>query len=273
MTVSRLLLSRARLEDFLACQRRFALNLGLPRRLPWPPAPLAEQAEEGLTRGQAFHQLLERHFLGLPVTPELVGDEQVRRWWGAFLRSGLRLPAGRPLPELSLTVPVAGHLLYGRFDLLILGNEDGHPTAHLFDWKTGKARHEADLRQEWQTRLYLAMLAEGGRALTTDGRVISPEHISLTYWYASQPESPRIIHYTAAWHAQNWAEITLLVTHIQAALTLGEWPLTDDLNHCRACSYQSYCGRQQAGQASFAPPEEPEENEADWLLEPETAWG
>ncbi len=269
MIHSPFLLSRTRLEDFLTCQRRFALTLGLPHRLAWPPAPLAEQMEEDLARGQAFHQLLERYFLGLPVTPELVEDEQVRRWWGAFRRSGLQLPAGRPLPELRLTVPVGGHLLHGRFDLLVLGSENNQPTAHLFDWKTGKARREADLRQDWQTRLYLAMLAEGGQALTANGRVILPQHISLTYWYASQPESPRIIHYNIAWHAQNWAEIVALVARIEAAHALDEWPLTEDLSHCRTCSYQSYCGRQQAGQAPPAPLEEQEADEADWLLEPD----
>lgn len=271
MTLSPLLLSRARLEAFLTCQRRFALTLGLPRRLPWPPAPQTEQTEEGLLRGQALHQLLERHFLGLPVTPELVGDEQVRHWWGAFVRSGLRLPAGRPLPELSLTVPVGEHLLHGRFDLLILSQEGDQPVAHLFDWKTGKARRESDLRQDWQTRLYLAMLAEGGQALTPNGRAILPQHISLTYWYASQPDAPRTIHYNAAWHAQNWADIMALAEQIDAALILGEWPLTGDLSQCRACSYQSFCGRQHAGQSTPAPPEELEEDEPDWLLEPESA--
>lgn len=258
--------SRSKLETFLACQRRFQLRY--LRRLPWPPLPLDERSEEMLARGQQFHQLLERHFLGLPVEPGLIGDERVRHWWGAFQRSPFLLPQGRPLPELRLTIPVGEHLLHGRFDLLVVGEENGQPTAHLFDWKTGKARALADLRRDWQTRLYLAMLAQGGQALTADGQPIPPENITLTYWYASEPDTPRTMPYAATWHRQNWAEIEALVAQLDAALAEGAWPLTSDWELCRACGYQAYCGRQQAG---HAPPlaDEDAEPEADWLLEPE----
>lgn len=261
-----LLLSRARLENFLACQRRFQLRY--LRRLPWPPLPLDERSEETLVRGQQFHQLLERHFLGLPVEMSLIEDEQVRHWWAQFQRSGLRLPEGRPLPELRLTIPVGDHLLHGRFDLLVVGKENSQPTAHLFDWKTGKARPLADLRRDWQTRLYLAMLAQGGPALIADGQPISPENITLTYWYASEPGALRIIQYDANWHAQNWAEITALVAQLDAARAENAWPLTSDWELCRACGYQAYCGRQQAGSAA-PEADEDAEPEVEWLLEPE----
>lgn len=261
-----LLLSRARLESFLACPRRFQLRY--LRRLPWPPLPLDERSEETLARGQQYHQLLERHFLGLPVEPALIGDERVRHWWGAFQRSGLVLPPGRPLPELRLTIPVGEHLLHGRFDLLVVGEDNNQPTAHLFDWKTGKARPLAELRRDWQTRLYLAMLAQGGQALSADGQPISPQNITLTYWYASEPDAPRTIPYDATWHAQNWAEIGTLVAQLDAALTANDWPLTGNWELCRACGYQTYCGRQQAGSATPALDEDAELEEA-WLLEPE----
>lgn len=266
-----LLLSRASLADFLACQRRFQLRA--LRQLPWPALPLDEGTAEAIARGQQFHRLLERHFLGLPTDPAGNADPQVQAWQHAFQRRPPALPPGRRLPEHRLTLPIGNHLLHGRFDLLIAGETaQGQPYAHIYDWKTGKARRESRLREDWQTRLYLALLAEGGGALWRDGRPPTPDHITLTYWYATEPDSPRTIAYSDGWHRQNWADIQAIVAQIEAAQVADEWPLTADLEECRRCAYQVVCGRQSAGPANLPPPDEAEElDEPDFLdLEPHT---
>jgi RecB family exonuclease len=173
----------------------------------------------------------------------------------------VKLPAGETHPERSLTVPIGEHVLNGRFDLLILSPD----TAHIFDWKTGRPHSEAELRQDWQTRLYLAMLAEGGAAL---GHTLQPDQIAITYWYVNDPAEPRTIRYNLAWHKQNWADLQALVAQIDEALVQDTWPLTDDWSHCRQCAYQAYCGRQEAGETA---PTESEEaaDETDLFLEPE----
>ena len=245
-----LTLSRTKFAAFLACQRRFELRY--LRQLSWPDAPLSEQSALVQKRGQQFHQLLERHFLGLPIELNGISDSVVRGWWLAFQSSGLQLPNGRSLTELTLTIPIAGHLLNGRFDLLITDKQ----TAHIFDWKTGWPQPEHRLRHDWQTRLYLALIAESGDAL---GAEFAPEQITLTYWYVSEPDTPRTIQYDAAWHRQNWAEIEQLVAQIEAAVAEAVWPLTDDLAQCRSCAYQAHCGRQEVGTAESAPNEEEEE--------------
>lgn len=247
-----LLLSRTKLATFLACQRRFQLRYVDKR--PWPELPLPEADEERLGRGQQFHQLLHRHFLGLPVESATVADRTVRGWWLTFEKYKPALPTGRVLPELTLTVPIGAHLLHGRFDLLVIGEENGRPLAHIFDWKTGRPQEETDLRHEWQTRLYLALLAEGGQALW-DHANIAAEQISITYWYVNEPDKPRTIAYNQAWHSRNWAEIQQIVSQIEAQLADGSaagtadgrWPLTDDWSHCQSCQYQAFCGRQAAG--------------------------
>lgn len=232
-------LSRYKLDTFLTCQRRFQLRY--LERLPWPEMPLAPDTIQSRQRGEQFHRVLEQSFLGFPVDENLIGDEQVLGWWRQFAQSGLKMPNGRRRPELSLTIPVGNQVLVGRFDLVILGEEQGQPFVHLFDWKTSKPLSVSELKAEWQTRLYFAMLAESGSALGTS---VSPEQIHLTYWYVREPHAPRTLSYDSAWHAQNWAEIKALVADIEAHLQSGQWPLTEQWSHCQACRYQLYCGRQ-----------------------------
>jgi hypothetical protein len=240
-----MVLSRSKLATFLVCQRRFQLRF--VNRMSWPTEPLDERVQASLARGRQFHRLLERHFMSLPVMAEAMADAPLRQWWTVFQNSGPTLPDGHLLPEIGLTVPVADHMLTGRFDLLIVGEDTGAPFAHVFDWKTTPAGREGDMRQDWQTRLYCAMLAEGGGAFLPDGRSPDPDDIAITYWHVTNPDEPRIVHYDRSWHAQNWAEIKHLIVQIQQMMGTEVWPLTDDWTSCRHCPYQAYCGRQEAG--------------------------
>lgn len=261
-----LILSRPRLTAFLACPRRFQLRS--LQQLPWPNIPDDERSSETLLRGQQFHLLMERHFLGLDIPLDSIGDTKVSTWYQAFKASNLSIPNGRFLPEHRLTVPVGKHLLLGRFDLLVVGEVEGEPFAHIYDWKTGKAQHESVLRQDWQTRLYLALLAEGGGALWQNGRSPQPAHISMTYWYAAEPENPRVIQYNDNEHKRNWEEIQAVVAQIDTHLDRDQWPLTEDLAHCRQCAYQVYCGRQEASGRVLGDAEDSLDDEQDWFLEP-----
>lgn len=249
-----LLLSRYKLTTFLACRRRFQLRY--LEEAAWPALPLAVADEARLGLGQQFHQLAQRHFLGLPVQATAIDDRTLRGWWLAFERfvlpdlpHGRNMPPVRTLPELTLTIPIGRHLLHGRFDLLIIGEQNGVPFARIFDWKTGRPPDETILRHDWQTRLYLAMLAEGGPALWAEGHSpLQPAQISITYWYAVAPEKPLTIPYTATGHAQNWAEIAAIVAQIEAQqIADGVWPLTEERAQCRVCAYQALCGRQEVG--------------------------
>lgn len=263
-----LLLSRYKLTTFLECRRRFQLRY-LEQR-PWPAAPLPTTDEERLGLGQQFHQLVQRYYLGLPVSSASIPDRTLRGWWLTFEKHQPRLPDGRILPELTLTIPLDAHLLHGRFDLLVSGEQNGIPFAHVYDWKTGRPSDENSLRHNWQTRLYLAMLAEGGNALGGEGNLPpQPEHISITYWYVTAPETPVTITYSQSWHEANWAEIRAIAAEIAAQQAAGGvWSLTEDRGQCRVCAYQALCGRQEAGTAVSIPDDEIEP-EPDWLLTPE----
>ena len=261
-----LLLSQAKLRAFLACPRRFQLRS--LKHLLWPNVPDDARSAEAMARGQQFHLLLERHFLGLDIPLTSIGDTAVSTWYQAFKNSKLTIPNGRFLPEHRLTVPIGNHLLLGRFDLLVIGEQDGEPFAHIYDWKTGRAKGVGTLEQEWQTRLYLALLAEGGGALWGNGRSLQPENITMTYWYATEPNAPRVLPYSQQAHTWNWEEIQAIVGQIDDHLLQDHWPLTDDMAQCHRCGYQVYFGRQEAGIEPHNPVDEPVEDNQDWLLEP-----
>jgi hypothetical protein len=274
---SPLLLDQTALATFEVCPRRFQLRY--LEHLPWPASPLDRQQSLAVERGRRFHRLLERHFLGLPVDKEAIDDDVVRDWWQRFTNSNLGIPDGKRWPEHRLTIPAGDTFLNGRFDLLVLGEEDGKPFARIFDWKTSHPQSAADLQSTWQTRLYLALVAESGRALFPEGPSLTPDRISLTYWYPREAEQPRVLSYSEAEHQKNWFAIQELVATIQGlaaatgALDSKEaWPLTADWNHCRTCPYQAYCGRLEAGTVgSFnAEEESTDQGETAELLEPLT---
>lgn len=234
--------SRYKLTTFLACQRRFQLRY--VRDLPWPAEPVTEAWREASRRGRAFHRMLHRHFLDLPVAEPAGDDPALQRWWRIFREEAPSLPAGERRPEETLTVPIDGHRLSGRFDLLILSGD----RAHIFDWKTeARPRSATALRDDWQTVLYLALLVEGSRALRPGGPPLNPEKVDLTYWFVQAPQAAVTIPYGHDAHAENWQRLTDLVRLIDHRLSEeGVWPLTDDWEECGRCAYQVFCGRQGA---------------------------
>ncbi len=265
----RLTLTQTHLYTFHACPRRFFLRF--LARVPWPEAPLGNDLAQAYDLGHRFHRRAERHFLGLSDEPET--DPTLRVWWDTFCQQGPPLPDGRRFVEAALTVPIGSHFLTGRFDLLIVGDGD-RPAAHLFDWKTGDPRPVERLRAAWQTRVYLAVLAQGGAALAPDAAdAFAPDRLSFTYWYAADPANPRHIAYDAATHRRTWGELEAMVADIDQRLAQNSrdaWPLTDDLAECRRCAYRALVGRQSAGADAPPPLDEDEDVPDDWL---EPSWG
>ncbi len=234
-----LTLSRARLETFLICQRRFQLRY--LDELPWPAAPVSPAQAAARQEGELFHQLVAHHYLGLDPSAVAAGDlpQPVRGWWENFQRTAPQpAPAARLFPELTLSVPVGDFLLTGRFDLVILDEAGGR----IFDWKTGWPLPAEQLADDWQTRLYLALLVEGRAALGAPW--LSADRVQMTYWYARQPDAAVKIAYSEEKHRRRWGEIERLLADLAARRAIpGPWPLTTDLTQCSTCAYQTYCGR------------------------------
>jgi hypothetical protein len=234
-----LALNRFMLADFSDCRRRFQLRY--LRRYPWPEAPRPPGVAEVVEHGTRFHRLLQRHFLGIAVD-EADLDSDLASTWRAFQQYGPAIAPGLRLPELMVTVPLGPHQLSGRFDLAVVDRQ----SIHIYDWKTGVPQSASDLRTTWQTKVYLALAYVGAEALTQRHEQVGAKDISLTYWFARDPEKHVTFTYSLPWHQDSWRELRRLADHINAKLLDdGAWPLTDNLEHCRTCTYRVRCGRQE----------------------------
>jgi CRISPR/Cas system-associated exonuclease Cas4 (RecB family) len=253
-----LVLTRAMLETFVICQRRFQLRY--LESVPWPITSHKPAPEEARRLGEKFHQMLHRHFLGLqkPVTADL--EPELARWWRAFLGWEPSLPAGGRLPEFTLTVPVGSHFISGRMDLVVITND----SIHIYDWKTGmRVSPKEQLWTDMQTRLYLTLAVEGAEAI---GSSVDPDEVSLTYWYSTKRPTAVTLDYDDERHRQFWQGFREVVDQIDSMLSVsGKWTLTEDLLHCRRCAYQIICERE-AGSPEL---DKWEFNEPESEIEPE----
>jgi hypothetical protein len=245
-------LTHTRLRTWWQCRRRFQLAFVI--RQPWPmPAPPPDVAQR-LALGDQFHRWAEQYLLGLPESGE--SDGALRDWQDAFRQQVARLPQGQRFPELSLSVPIGRLVLFGRFDLLLVTPD----AAWLWDWKTEQhPRSPATLANDWQIRLYSALVVAGASAL---GHTFRPDQVHATWWFANDPRHPVTIPHSVERHRETWATITATAEQIERHLENPHaiWPLTDDLSQCATCPWHTLCGRP-GGAANEAAAQE------EWLAE------
>lgn len=230
--------SQNSLQDYVDCERRFELRYRLRQKWPAAQSQPIEAHEQMLAQGAEFHLLVQRHLGGMPVEALSPPAEPLATWWANYLSyPPANLPTARRLPEITLSIPLAGQRLMAKFDLLAL---DPGERVVIVDWKTGLRRPQrGDLARRLQTRVYQAVLAEAGAALF--GGTLAPEQIIFVYWFAEDPLNTEVFPYDAAQHADNLAELSGLIDEITTRE--GDWPLTWDERHCKYCVYRSLCDR------------------------------
>ncbi len=171
-----------------------------------------QQAKQ--TWGSRFHLLMQQRELGLPIESLLEEDEELKHSLMAlidaapeiFLREGSMWREA----EHCRTLSFGNYLLTVIYDLLIA--DEGK--AKIVDWKTyWQPPNKIKLATNWQTRLYLYVLAETSEYL--------PEQISMTYWFIKLPTKPRSLTfpYSQARHEQTKQDLTLLLAQLDDWLT------------------------------------------------------
>ena len=239
--------SQGSLQDFVDCRRRFQLRYIERRAWPALQTEPAMEAERHMRQGALFHRLVQAHLLGVPAEAldALIQDADLERWWGHYLENvkdltGFRnLPGLKLHPEISLSAPQGNYRLVAKYDLVTV-QPDGGLT--IFDWKTSRKLPKlAWLAERLQTRVYPYLLVQAGTDLN-QGMPITPEKVSMVYWYADHPDQPVRFDYNQADYQKDAEYLQALVDTIQRSGD-DQFPLTDDERRCAYCVYRSLCDR------------------------------
>jgi hypothetical protein len=222
-------------------------------------SPTTSEQQERQAWGSRLHLLMQQRELGLPIESLVQEDAQLQHWMNAFATAApeiLNVDTNSQTifreSEHYRTLQVQDYLLSVIYDLLIADDRQ----AQIFDWKTNpKLPKKAQLEKNWQTRLYLYVLAE-----TSD---YSPEQISMTYWYVPSPVEVLPVKslqndaaslakisftYNQAKHENTTKDLQRLLhklTYWLKCYELGEpFPqIPEDNKNCKYCQFATRCQR------------------------------
>jgi len=191
--------------------------------------PITPEEEEKQTWGSQFHLLMQQKELGLPINSIVEKDEELQKSLTALVAALSEMENETEIiikdAEHCRTLNLQGYLLTVIYDLLIIEKEK----AQIFDWKTYlKPQSKVKLERNWQTRLYLYILAETAEYL--------PEQISMTYWFVRLPNKPQSVTFTYnnSLHQQTHQDLSSLLTKLDG------W-LEDYLNEGIAFPHKPNC--------------------------------
>lgn len=233
-------ISQSHLNLWHSCQRRFQHYF-----LECLTAPAATEQYKRLELGARFHLLMQQKELGLEITDLANSDRNLQKWLLAFETNppkvimGDRYSEHRRTLELPITINPVGenhlnltYIITVIYDLLVLGNQ----SAQILDWKTHQHPQAiASLQVNWQTKLYLYVLAE------TSG--YAPEQLSMSYWFANTGSAVTIT-YNNQQHQQTDQELREVLEAIAQAQQMQHF-IQLPLNHqeCHRCDFAYRCGR------------------------------
>ena len=188
--------------------------------------------EEQQTWGSQFHLLMQQRELGLPIDSILTTENELAASLAALIQK---------VPELSIspdqamraaehyrTLGVNNYLLSVIYDLVITQKD----RAQILDWKTyPQPKNKKKLASDWQTRLYLYVLAETSN--------YTPEQISMTYWFVKLPEKPQshTFKYNSQQHKQTEEDLKSLLEKLDTLITEKDSNIPQKLNCAPNCPY------------------------------------
>jgi hypothetical protein len=173
------------------------------------PAIVPHEIQEKAEWGKCFHLLMQQRELGLTIDPLLVEDLEMQSSINALLNVTKdifdRKTKNTKEAEHSRFLELNGYLLNVVYDLLVLTPK----TADILDWKTYlQPENTQKLAKNWQTRLYLYVLAETSN--------YTPEQISFTYWFVKLPQALQkvTLQYNSQLHQENHRDLIYLLSQL-----------------------------------------------------------
>ncbi|BAQ60521.1 hypothetical protein GM3708_927 [Geminocystis sp. NIES-3708] len=162
--------------------------------------------EEKTQWGKQFHLLMQQHNLGLSIEEIHTDNEELKISVKALINATANIWNSEDIfekrAEFQVNHTIKNFLFTSVYDLLILYKNK----AVIFDWKTYlKPQNEQTLINNWQTKLYLYILAEKLN--------YKPHQISFTYWFVKIPNEPQkyTIKYNKTKHEQTKKELHILL--------------------------------------------------------------
>ena len=246
-------LSQGHLNLLASCPRKFQYVFLDCLQSPLPPAQ-----QERLEWGSRFHLLVQQREMGLPLEGLLAAEPQLSAALTALVAATRATAPAAIAPEphalhwratehaRTLQLEDIGDAGWGAvlltvvYDLLIVEPEG----AQILDWKTyARPQQSERLEVDWQTRLYLYVLAET--------MALPPECLSMTYWFvlpAMAPQSTTISYSGdrhAATHRDLLAMLADLANRTAAYRDRGEpFPQVPQQSElCRSCQFANRCQR------------------------------
>ncbi len=190
------------------------------------PAFSDPNLEEKFSWGSKFHLLMQQRELGLPIESLLQEKPEFAHSIKALIETAPNILAednnSWREAEHHRTLNFGNYLLTVVYDLLIASENQ----AQIIDWKTYLQPPQAqkkNLAHNWQTRLYLYVLAETSE--------YEPEQIYMTYWFVKLPQQPQhyTFNYSSRQHSQTKEDLTNLLAN------LDRWLVTSDFPHRVNC--------------------------------------
>lgn len=232
-------LSQGQLNLLEACPRKFQHTY--LEKLNTPSDP---QHEEKQTLGSRFHLLMQQQEMGLPIQSFLEADAQLQSWMAGFANAAPEILT--PFTDEQTfresehyrTLQVENYLLTVIYDLLIADSQQ----AQILDWKTyPQPPTKSKLEKNWQTRLYMYVLAETSS--------YSPEQISMTYWFVQSQGQPQNIkfNYDTAQHKKTAKRLNQLLSQLSSWLESYQknelFPQVPEEKKalCKNCQYAVKC--------------------------------
>ncbi len=202
-------------------------------------SPISPEVQENLLWGNQFHQLMQQYFLELPLDSILEVNQDLKNTVNSLLKAvnekhNLNFHSWKEA-EHYRSLEKDNYLLSAIYDLLIVNKNQ----AEILDWKTYlQPQNKKKLENDWQTRLYLYLLAETSNYL--------PEQISMTYWFVKIPYEPQYLRfeYNQQLHEQTTLELEYLLSNLDNYL-LDYNQNNIDFPHYKTCEtncpyYQSF---------------------------------
>ncbi|WP_066426076.1 PD-(D/E)XK nuclease family protein [Anabaena sp. 4-3] len=198
--------------------------------------------EKSQSLGSHFHLLMQQREMGLPIDSLLAADTKLQSLMSAFAEAAPEVLNNKTdnaifrESEHYRTLQVQDYLLTVIYDLLIADAQQ----AQILDWKTTKKRpNKRTLAQNWQTLLYMYVLAETSSYL--------PENISMTYWFVQSEGAPQNITFTYSQrqHQQTAKKLNQLLSQLTTWLAdyQQNQPFPQVGTGSKACDYCHFTRR------------------------------